>query len=423
MRVLSVAMLLLTAVLLTAQDRLTIEEAEQIAIKQHPRLRSAAFQTAASRAQVQQIKGTLQPFVSGVLTSSIADHGSRIGAGGLNAPDLFTRVGTGLAINQTLYDFGRTAKLAESASTRADAQSSVEDQARSQIRWEVRQSYIRVLGIQKSLTVARTTISARDLVRRQIQAQVDSQLRSTLDLQFAEVAVGDAEVTAARMEGDLSGAQAVLISALGFTAPRSFVLEELTDEYAWNDDVDALVRDAISTRPDIIARKRLYAAASQFAESERKSALPSVSAMGALGFIPAGDPRLRTRYGGLGINVNIPIFNGRTIEARHQEAVARAESSGQDVRDLELRLSREVRTAFAEAANVKARIGLAERQLGQTRRLLSMAQLRYKNGLGSIVEVNQAELTQLSAELAATAARYDFALACTTLDFVTGKLR
>ena len=125
----------------------------------------------------------------------------------------------------------------------------------------------------------------------------------------------------------------------------------------------------------------------------------------------------------MGLNLNIPIFNGRTVDARHQEAVARADSASYDVRDLELRVAREVRTAFAEAANAKRQIGLSEKQLAQARRLYSMTQLRYQNGLGTIVEVNQAEFAQLSAELAATAARYSYLAACATLDLVSGKLR
>jgi outer membrane protein len=406
-----------------AQERLTLGEAEATALRQNPRLRSAVFQTAASRAQVQQVKGTLQPFAAANVTSSIADHGSRIGAGGLNASSIFSRFGAGLALNQTLYDFGRTSKLAESASTRADAQASVEDQTRGQIRWEVRQAYIRVLGIQKTLEVARATIATRELTRRQIQALVDSQLRSTLDLQFAEVIVGEAEVTAARLEGDLSAAQAALSSAMGFVESKIYVLAELSGEFDWTDDPESLVREALSSRPDITARKRLSLAARQFAESERRLILPSVSAAGAFGFIPAGDPRLQSRYGGLGVNLNIPLFNGHTFEARRQEADARADATDQDLRDLELRVSREVRTAFADASNVRRRIALTEKQLAQTRRLLSMAKLRYTNGLSTIVEVNQAELAQLSGELAATAARYDFALSCATLDFVAGRLR
>ena len=109
--------------------------------------------------------------------------------------------------------------------------------------------------------------------------------------------------------------------------------------------------------------------------------------------------------------------------ARRQEADSRAEAVAQEVRALELRVAREVRTAYAEAANAKRQIGLSEKQEAQARRLYSMTQLRYQNGLGTIVEVNQAEFAQLSAELAATAARYSYLAACATLDLAAGRLR
>ncbi len=406
-----------------SQERLTLEEAERIAISQHPRLKSAASETAAARSQVQQAKGLLQPFVSASVTSSVADHNSVIGAGGVNAPGLFSRFAAGIAVNQTIYDFGRTSKLAESAATRVGAHGAREDQARSELRWEVRQAFLRVLALQKSLNVARAAVESRTLARKQIQALVDNSLRSTLDLQFAEVALGDAEVAAARLEGELSAAEAILTTTMGLPAPKTYALEEVATDYQLPAEVEGLVREALASRPDAVSQRRLLAAAQQFADSERRLSYPNLSATGVLGMIPAGDPRLRPRYGALGVNLNIPIFNGRTLDARRQEAVSRAAGAAQEVRLLELRVAREVRTAYAEAANAKRQIGLSEKQEAQARRLYSMTRLRYQNGLGTIVELNQAEFAQLSAELAATAARYSYLAACATLDLAVGKLR
>ncbi len=408
---------------LHAQEQLTLDEAERIALQQHPRLKAAAGQTAAVRAQIQQTRGALQPFVSANITTSAADHGSRIGAGGLNASSIFSRVGTGIAIQQTLYDFGRTAKLTESAIARADAQLEVESQTRAQLRWEVRQAFLRVLSAQKSLAVARAAVDSRSLIRKQIQALVDSQLRSTLDLQFAEVAVGDAQVGAARLEGELTAAEAVLSTTLGYPGPKKFALQDLLDAPELSVNLETLVQEALNTRPDLSSRRKLSKAAKDFADGERRLTMPTVSATGVFGFVPVGDPRLQSRYGGAGVNLNVPIFNGKTLDARKQEANARAESVSAEVRDLELRVEQEVRTAFAEASNALRQISLAEMQVQQAKRLQSMTDLRYRNGLGTIVELNQAEFSRLSAELAEAVARYSFFAAQANLDLVSGRLR
>jgi len=287
----------------------------------------------------------------------------------------------------------------------------------------VRQAFLRVLSAQKSLAVARAAVDSRSLIRKQIQALVDSQLRSTLDLQFAEVAVGDAQVGAARLEGELTAAEAVLSTTLGFPGPKKFALQDVLDAPVLQADLETLVQEAMNTRPDLSSRRKLSKAAKDFADGEKRLTMPTVSATGVFGYVPAGDPRLQTRYGGAGVNLSIPIFNGKTLEARKQEANARAESVSAEVRDLELRVEQEVRTAFAEATNALRQINLAELQVQQAKRLQSMTDLRYKNGLGTIVELNQAEFSRLSAELAAAAARYSFFASQANLALVSGRLR
>ncbi|HYZ84987.1 MAG TPA: TolC family protein, partial [Bryobacteraceae bacterium] len=110
-------------------------------------------------------------------------------------------------------------------------------------------------------------------------------------------------------------------------------------------------------------------------------------------------------------------------DARRQEAEARARSAGQDTRDLELRIAREVRTAYAEARNAQRRMSLAERQSQQSIHLFRLAQARYEAGLGNIVEVNQAELARFTAELGVEDARYGLLGATAVLDFAIGRLR
>jgi outer membrane protein len=295
------------------------------------------------------------------------------------------------------------------------------DAVRGELLLEVRQTFFRLLESQKALELGRQSLESRQLIRRQVQTLTDNQLRSTLDLQFAEVAVSEAETLLARLEGDVRAAGAALSSVLGSTDENAFVLEEPPAPEPLPAAVDPLVEEALRNRPEIISRQQ--DAAHQLAASEGRLVLPSLSATGGFGIIPSGDPRLRSRYAGLGLNINIPIFNGKAFAARRQEAEARALAAGQDTRDEELRVAREVRTAFAEAQIAGRRIDLAQRQLEKAARLDTLARARYQAGLGTIVEVNQAELAKFSADLGVANARYGLLAASAVLDFSMGRTR
>jgi outer membrane protein len=61
--------------------------------------------------------------------------------------------------------------------------------------------------------------------------------------------------------------------------------------------------------------------------------------------VPAGEPEIAGRYGAVGLNVNIPIFNGGLFKAREAEAAFKAKAASQNVSDLANRIIRDVRVA------------------------------------------------------------------------------
>jgi outer membrane protein len=119
----------------------------------------------------------------------------------------------------------------------------------------------------------------------------------------------------------------------------------------------------------------------------------------------------------------VPILNGKLYAAREGEAFSRALASDKDVEDLAVRVTEQVRVAWLEANTAFRRLDVTARLVEQAERSLRLAQTRYDNGLGSIVELNQAQLNQVSAEITAAGAKYDYLARRAELAFVTGSLR
>jgi len=82
-----------------------------------------------------------------------------------------------------------------------------------------------------------------------------------------------------------------------------------------------------------------------------------------------------------------------------------------------------VRLAWLEADHARARIALTASLLANAGAALDLAQARFAQGLISIVELNQAELSQVSAAIANANAKYDFQIRRDLLDYQTGSLR
>jgi outer membrane protein len=406
-----------------APKRLTLSQAEQIALRNHPRISSASLLAEAAKSVITEARAPLYPVLSGNFTSVGAEHNSTLAAGTVQTSSLYSRVAAGVTVSQLITDFGRTANLAESAKLRASAQEQVVGNTRAAILIEVDQSYYQALAADTVLKVAQAVVDNRRLSLRQVQALAQSSLKSTLDVSFEEVAVSEAELALFHAENDVLASRARLTAALGGAQTGRF---ELTDEPLppmLEPDPEAVVDQALKQRPDLAALRLSRDAAHRFAQAERALSRPTVSLMGVAGDLPATDPRLHGTYSAAGVNVSVPILNGKLYAARRGEAELRAEASDRDVEDLTVQVSEEVRVAWLEANTAFRRLDVTARLVAQAQRSLRLAQTRYDNGLGSIVELNQAQVSQVSAEITAAGAKYDYLSRRAALAFVVGALR
>jgi outer membrane protein len=403
--------------------RLTLAQAEQLALRNHPRISAASLLAAATKSGITEARAPLYPILSGNFTSVAAEHNSTLAAGVVQTSSLYSRVAAGVTVSQLITDFGRTANLAESAKLRASAQEQIVGNTRAVILIEVDQAYYQALAADTVLRVAQAVVDNRRLTLRQVQALAQSSLKSTLDVSFAEVAVSDAELGLFRAENDVQASRARLAAALGTAQNQRF---ELTDEPlppTLEPDPEVVVGQALKQRPDLAAIQLSRDAALRFAQAEKDLSRPTVSLIGVAGGLPATDPRLHGIYSAAGVNVSIPILNGNLYAARQTEAELRAQAASKDIEDLTVQVSEQVRVAWLEANTAFRRLDVTARLVAQAEQSLRLAQTRYDNSLGSIVELNQAQLSQVSAEIAAAGAKYEYLSRRAALAFVTGALR
>src|SRR3954447_12643529 len=123
----------------------TLKEAETLAVQNNPQIAAAKFTAGAAYEVPKEIRSNLMPTFSGALTAVGADDGSRLAAGNLNNPVVYSRLGSGMTLSQLITDFGRTSSLAESAKLRAEAQDQNSETTRAQVLLATDRAYFGVL--------------------------------------------------------------------------------------------------------------------------------------------------------------------------------------------------------------------------------------------------------------------------------------
>jgi outer membrane protein len=420
-----VILLIVASVVASAQDvqSLSLRDAEQRALQNHPQIRAVQYAAMAADENVVQARSAYYPTVYGSVTGAEAESGSRIAAGGLNNPIILDRFAAGFSIGQLITDFGRTHDLVQSFGLRADSHRHEVENRRAEVLLQVDRAYFNALRAESVQRVAQDTVNARQLVVDQVTALAESHLKSGLDVSFARVNLAEAQLLLVQARNDIQAAFTALSAAMGFSGVATYDLADEPLPAPPEADSAGLVAQALRERPDVLSERVLGQAASKFADAERALWFPSISAVAAGGLAPYRQTGLNGRYTALGLNVNIPLTNGGLLSARGAEASLRARAEEQRLRDLENRVARDVRTAWLDAQASFLRLDLTDQLLSHASDAADLAQARYDIGLGSIVELSQAQLSKTRAQLEQATARYDYQTRTSALRFQIGALK
>jgi outer membrane protein len=412
--------------------RLTRAQAEQIAIKNNPQISVGHLLALAQQQVYREARSAELPTVNGNITAVDANEGSRIGAGFLTASHLFEHAGAGVTLTQLITDFGRTVNLVSSAKLQEKAQNASALATTEDVVLATDQAFYNALQAQALLKVAQQTVDTRGSVEHQVDELTKNKLKSTLDLTFAQVNLSQAKLLLLDAQNNVDSTIAALTAVLGFDKHIRYELVEDESQAPPPPppDVDALINTALQQRPDLQALTFNQQAAEKFRRAQRDQLFPTISALGIAGATPVRpdcvggtcNPGyfISSWYGAVGVNVEVPIFNGFLFTAAASEAKFRANAARESTRNLHDNVVRDVRTAWLFATNAFQKVSVSDELAKEANLSLSLAQGRYQMGLASIVELSQAQLQETEAAIGYVGAQYQYRLALSTLNFEIG---
>lgn len=411
------------AVLAQTPKMLTLKDAHDIALTNHPQIDVAKLKAQAANQVPTEFRSALLPSLSTNMTIAGAEENSRIAAGGLNNPIILSRISNGITMSQLITDFGRISNLVKSADLHARAEEQKIETTKSDILLLVDQAYFTALRAQSVLQVAMETVKARQLVLDQVTALANSKLKSSLDVSFAKVNLSESQLLLLKAQSDIKAAFADLSVVLGYRDNQDFVLSEEPLPADPAADIDSLVDEAIRNRPELLTLRLDRDSAFKFAKAEHRLNMPTISMVGSAGYTPFHVSNLTNHYTAAGLNISIPIFTGHLFSARQAEADFKAQATEKYLKDIENHVARDVRLAWLNANTALKRLGLTAELLNQAVLALDLAKTRYDLGLSSIVELNQAQLSKTEAEIAHAKAKYEYQSQYSLLQYQTGNLR
>jgi outer membrane protein len=390
---------------------LTLQQAEALALRRNPQITIGKLRALVARQYVREARSALLPTAGLSVTAVDSNPGSRLSAGFLSNSILYPRAAAGASVSQLVTDFGRSTNLLSSSEYQAKAEDQNAAATTADITLAADQAFYNVLETKALVVVAQQTVEARQLFVDKIKALTDAKLKSDLDLSFASVDLARGKLLLLEAENNYQTSLAGLSAILGFPDEQNFQLVEESVTIAPPTlDVLPLIQQALQQRPEVLALQDQVQAAQKFGSAEHDLWRPTVNALGVVGEAPVRDNHIPNWYGAVGVNINIPVFNGFLYSARAKAADLETEVNRQKLSNLRNNIARDVRNSWQDTNRAYERLSVTQQLREQASLSLNLAQARYNLGLGSIVEFSQAELQKTEADIADTDAKYQYRL-------------
>ncbi len=372
-----------------------------IALEQNRDLRVAVLNIERTRAQYGVQRADRWPTLNAAATATRQPNG----AGGTTS-----FYNAGLSVSGYELDlFGRVRNLSEAAFARYLATEEGRKSAQMSLIASVVQLELALRADDELLALTRQTLGTRDDSLRLIQVMLDNGAASELDLRQAQSLVESARVTLAQLQRQRALDENALVLLLGQPLPADLPAAPPLDDTLLATDLPAgLPSDLLERRPDIRAAEQQLVAANASIGAARAAFFPRITLTAGLGFASTHLSDLFSDGGGawtFSPQIVLPIFDGGRNRANLD--VART-----DQRIAVADYEKAVQTAFREVADALAgRETLLDQTRAQQAQIdaesarFRLADLRYRNGVSSYLDLLDAQRSLFAAQQAGVQAR------------------
>jgi outer membrane protein len=400
----------LLAATLAAARIVTLDQAVQSARERQPQLREARASTEAASARESQALAPMLPQLSATASylrttvnriprpGAPVTEGEGSGSSFRNLPSLSDNISASLL----LFDFGATPNRFRAAQAFSESARDNERATALQVDFNVRAAYFDARANKALTRVAEETLANQRRHLEQTEGFVQAGTHPEIDLVQARTDTANARVQLINQQNAYEQSKVTLNAAMGVIGPTDYdVGDEPMPELRDEDDPDGarLYAEASAARPEVAALEEQVRANQLTASALRGQYGPAISA--TAGFVQGGEFLNQMGWNAsAGLTLNWQIFQGGLTRAAVREAEANAANTVAQLDLLRQQIRSDVDSARLAVRAAKASISATQEALQNARVRLELAEQRYQVGVGSAIELGDAQvaLTQAAAQ-------------------------
>lgn len=407
--------------ILERASRLTLGDVIDLALRNNPVTRVSWAQARAAAAEYGSTRGAFLPTITGSATASRTRSVPVNGGRSIER----TQVNPGLTLSYLLLDFGGRAGTIDEARQNLFAADLAHNATIQNVVLQVETAYFTYMANTALLGAERSAIAEARANLSSAQQRDSVGLATIADVLQARTALSQEELNLESIQGSLQTARGNLAAAMGIPANVSYDLGPLSSAVPVRTvsvTVDSLIADAIARRPDLAAARAAAAAAAADVRVTRSAAFPALT-FGSTAGRTYADPNI---YGGgsygVSLGVSVPIFTGFSQQYNVAAARARADAASAQADILRQQVTTQVFTSYYGLQTAGQRVATADALLASAEQSEQVAAGRYREGVGSIIDLLTAQSALANARAQQVQSRWQWYTALAQLAHDAGVL-
>jgi OMF family outer membrane factor len=404
---------------------LTMARAVELAQRQHPTIRQSRAASDAAQGRVDLARVPLHPVVSVAATAATgstlprpcdpADPKSPTCGGFFDAT-----ASTGLSASATwkITDFGLTRANVRAAQLNADAAVAGITTSTLDVRRDVEVAYLEALARRRLVIVAEATVKSEDAHLDQAKRFVAAQAKDPIEVAQAQSRDANAKSSLAQAQSDEAVSLANLRAAIGWVDPtRAPAVDPAWPEPSGQEppELASLVERARAHRPEIVQLDKQILAADASLTAAHAERRPSLSANASTQWGPATNDWAPQPAWSAGLTLSWQLWDGGRSAADVKVARANLQSSIAQRDELLVTLTSSLESSRAQIVSNRANVIASTEAVTAAQAQLKLADARYAQGLGSQIELADAQTAVTTASGNLITAEWQLANAWATL--------
>jgi outer membrane protein len=374
----------------TRRAALTSGDLINLALERSPETRATWLAARSAAATLGDARGALFPELDASVTVNRLKTAATSGRVSVEQ----TTYGPSVTLDWLLLDFGGRAGAIAAARENLFAANWTHNAMVADVVRRTVQSYFAYVGARGLVDAQRTTLAEAQANLTASEDRRSVGVATIADVLQARTAFSQAQLSLQQAEGSLASTRGALATLIGL--PPSAAFEVDTTEASApiaeiSVAVDSLMARGLLERPDLAAQRAQVDVRRAQAREARSQYLPRLSATGNTGTVWVNsNPQSHPSYN-FGLALAIPLFNGLGWQYAAEAAALTADAELARLRVMEQQVALQVFQTYQELRTATQSVRTSDELLASASAAADAARARYREGVGSVLELLTAE--------------------------------